>query len=129
MSNLNGNAKPFKPSFKPESNNSKVEPLNKSRCNQNTILKDKSNILSNLDNKSKLNNLNENIENIENKQKKRERKTDEKSNKNIITYDNSRRYFRKDNRFNAKNVLLQCEKSLEHNDYPTAISVFEYLNI
>lgn len=126
MSNLNGNAKPFKPSFKPESTNSKVEPSNKSRYNQNSILKEKSTILSNLDNKSKLDNSNKSIEN---KQKRRERKTDENSNKNIIPSDNSRRYFKRDYRFNVKSVPLQCEKLLEHKDYPSAISVFEYLNI
>ena len=126
MFKLNENAKPFKPSFKTERTNSKIEPLNKSRYNKNSILKEKNNLLSNLGNKSKLDNSDKNIEN---KQKKREIKTDEKSNKNIITYDNSRRYFKRDYRFNIKSVSLQCEKLLEHKDYPSAISVFEYLNI
>ena len=126
MFKLNGNAKPFRPSNKQECTNSKVDYLNKGRSNQNNILKDKINILSNSDNKSKLDNSNENKGK---KERNREVKIDENSNKNIITPIKSKRYFKKDHRSNGKNVFLHNKKTLEYNDYPSAISVFEYLNI
>jgi hypothetical protein len=161
MFKLNKNAEPFRPSNRVENTKSKIVHLNKNRSNQNSIVKEKDNNLSNLDNKSNSDNSklkneysNKNSSNqnssilkdksnhlsnsdnkskLDNSNKRRwkEEKIDENSNKNIINNVKSKKYFKRDNyRSYTKVDILHNEKILiEYNDYPSAMSVFKYLDI